>query len=230
MIDLVTMGQVFSARARLRIVEELLLGPETADSLGAKLALKPVTVHHHLRVLSNAGLLEEMAPRRSGKSGRPSSLFRLAPGSVSLQFPPRNYLILAELVLQMLRANLSPEKLLASARATGRQFGKDLANQLIQRSGRPKWDLPLLRRWFVETHCAEMGFAPEVVEETPTCLRFRFHNCIILELAKKYPDFACAMDDPMTRTLVQCTMGRTRVRRLACMGHGDSTCEYEVRT
>ncbi|MBI2892943.1 MAG: helix-turn-helix domain-containing protein [Deltaproteobacteria bacterium] len=230
MVDLVTMGQVFSARARLRIVEELLRGPETADSLGAKLSLRPVTVHHHLRVLANAGLLEEMAPRRSGKSGRPSSLFRLAPGSVSLQFPPRNYQLFAELLMGLLTAHLPPKKLLAAARALGKQFGRELATQLLQRSGRQRWDIALLRKWLVDTHAAEGGFAPEVLEETPTCLRYRLHNCVILEMAKKHPEFACALDMPMVRTLTQITNGRTSVRQISCMGHGGECCEYEIRT
>lgn len=71
-----------------------------------------------------------------------------------------------------------------------------------------------------------MGGAPEVIESRPNLLRFRLHNCIVLESAVEYPGFVCAMDAHMIGATMRVTMGRGTSKMVMCLGDGDPCCEY----
>ena len=229
MVDLVQIGRIFSAGARVRIVEELLSRPLTAEALAEKLSLKSITVHHHLRVLARAGLIDEIGPKRTGKSGRPRTLFRLSSNTTSLQFPPRQYQMLADLLMGVLSETLPKAELRERSRAIARANGRKLAEALVQRSGLARWKLSDLRKCFVEDHASEMGFAPEVIEETKSSLRYGLHNCLYLEMAKKHPDFLCEMDRPLLQTLLQKVGLQADAQQVSCMGRGATHCEYLVQ-
>lgn len=202
----------------------------TVEDLAKALGLGTVTVHHHLRLLTKVGMVDEIAPRRSGKSGRPASVFRLSGQPGVLSYPPRDYKALAGMLVEIASKLAPPARFRAVAAATGKKVGKQVAAGLLERSGRRKWTLADVQRWFVEEHSREMGFAPEVVASTKGSLRFRLHNCIFLEIAREKPDLVCAMDVPMMRAMLDETLGARRadVTLVGCMGHGHPHCEYLI--
>jgi predicted ArsR family transcriptional regulator len=227
MAELDRLARALAAPARVRILEELLKsGPLSADGIAQRLNGTPVTIHHHLRVLREVSAVEEAPSERSGKSGRPATLFRISARASSLQFPPRHYEILSEVVLGVLASLKGPRELRRIAEKTGRQLGKQLGAALLARSGLARWTLADFRKWFVDVHAAEIGAAPEVIESGTNVLRYRLHNCIVLESALKYPGFVCTMDAQMMGSAMRATMGCGTSKKLLCLGDGDPYCEY----
>lgn len=230
MVELVEVARIFSARARVLIVEELLSGPKTAGNLAEKLALQPITIHHHLRVLAGAGIVEEIEGQKSGKSGRPWSQYRLRPQSVSLNFPPRAYQALAEMLMGVLVGSMSPGETRRKARTLGRTVGLQVAEHLKGLAGLTRWRLSDVRHWFIDVHERQMGFAPQVVEARRSKLRWEVHNCVVLEVAKKHPEFICEMDAPIVEGVLEGLGVEGQVCRRQCMGHGAPHCEFEITT
>ena len=228
-LELAKLAQVVSSPSRLRIVEELMRGPQTAAALAKKLSLSTVTVHHHLPWLERAGVIEQAPPVRSGKAGRPTNRFRLSASPLQINLPPRDFQSLATLLAGVLSSTLSKKQLGEVANSVGTDLGKKLGAAILQQSGSDRLSISGFRRHVVEGHCAQHGFAPEVVDEKPRSIHFRLHNCLVLEVAREHPDFVCELDVPMMESLARTTLGNAEVELKGCMGHGSPCCEFVVR-
>ncbi|MBI2937996.1 MAG: winged helix-turn-helix transcriptional regulator [Thaumarchaeota archaeon] len=88
-------GKAMGSRLRLQILEELVKGPRTLNELSASANLKSESVLHHIRILQQVGLVEEFEPIRKGGPGRPYSRYKLTGKMVNIQYPQRNYAMLA---------------------------------------------------------------------------------------------------------------------------------------
>src|SRR3989304_651787 len=101
MMDTQTMvGKAMGNSLRLQILEELVKGPRTLEELSNCTKLKSESILHHIRILQQVGLVEEFEPIRKGGPGRPHSRYKLTGKMVNIQYPQRNYAMLAEILLQ----------------------------------------------------------------------------------------------------------------------------------
>jgi len=223
-------SRAMSSATRVAMLRLLATKDMTVDEIARKLSVNTMTVRHHLIILSRLGMIKEVGEERR-KVGRPVVRYRVTRKPMSVEFPRRHYEILSEILLQSLIHTLGREKAKATLRQMGREFGANLARELTEKHGIEKWNMKALGKHLVEQHLDEIGAVPEIVDATDRSIRFRMHNCLLSELAKEYPDFACdGFDCYMFEALIRRTIGKAEVEQAMCVARGEPYCEYVVRS
>ena len=228
-LSIVDFSRAMSSATRVGMLRLLATKDMTVGEIASSLSLKTMTVRHHLNILTRIGMVKEAGQERRDV-GRPVVRYRVTRRPMSVEFPRRHYEILSEILLQGLIRALGREGTKSTLQQMGREFGANLAKDLTAKYGVEKWNIETLKEYLVEKHLDEMGAVPEVVEATDRLVRFRTHNCLLSELAKKYPDFACdGFDCYMFEAAVKGTIGKADVEQAKCVAHGDPYCEYVIR-
>ena len=149
---------------------------ETAEQLG----LPRHVVKFHLDRLVDGGLLVTEYRRLTGRTGpgagRPSKLYRRAPGEISVSVPPRRYALLAEVLAQAVeRTQIGEEQLPAAVEAAARSAGAHLADD------GPSGD--------VVDRLASLGYEPRA-----DAVRVELANCPFHQLAAAHRALVCGMN------------------------------------
>ncbi|WP_017581445.1 helix-turn-helix transcriptional regulator [Nocardiopsis valliformis] len=150
-----------------------------AEALGIQRTLAA----HHLDKLVEAGLLDVVRRKVSGRegpgSGRPAKLYRRSEHEVSLQLPPRDYELAARVLAEAVERHGAEESLHAAAHEEGRRIG----------AGAGAWSvLELLR---------SRGYEPDPNENTNSdadATGVRLRNCPFHRLAREFPPLACGLN------------------------------------
>ncbi|NUR86501.1 MAG: helix-turn-helix domain-containing protein [Nonomuraea sp.] len=173
--------------ARRRLYEFVVRQPapvsrdEAADAVQAPRN----TVSFHLDKLVAEGLLEAVYERRSGRTGpgagRPSKLYRRAPGQIAVSLPDRHYETAAHLLadaLQEAQVSGEPPRTVLDRRA--RELGRDL--------GRDAPPAPVVRTGVMRALEA-LGFDPRADGDGVTLVNCPFHS-----LAGRHTELVCGMN------------------------------------
>ncbi|MFD0475508.1 helix-turn-helix domain-containing protein [Nonomuraea thailandensis] len=127
---------------RRRLYEFVVRQPEpvSRDQAAGAVQAPRNTVSFHLDKLVAEGLLEAVYQRRTGRTGpgagRPSKLYRRAPGQIAISLPERHYEIAAHLLagaLQTAQASGEPPRAALDRRA--RELGRELGGRARPASG-----------------------------------------------------------------------------------------------
>ena len=229
-LSTIDFSRAMSSAMRVGILRLLATKDMTVGEIASKLSLKTLTVRHHLNILRRIGMVEEAGQERR-EVGRPVVKYRVTRRPMSVEFPRRHYEILSKILLQSLIRALGRKKTKSTLRQMGREFGAALARDLTAKYGVQKWNMRALKEYFVEQHLEEIGTVPEIVQATDSSVSFRMHNCLLSELAKEYPDFACdGFDCCMFDAAVKGMIGEADVEQVRCIAHGDPYCEYLIRS
>lgn len=97
--------------------------PRTVDDAAQLAGVHRTVAFGHLERLTDLGFLAK--GKRRGRLGKPAALYAPRESILSVQYPVRQFVVLAGLLASVL-ANLGPEGPEA-AKAAGRRFGEDLA-------------------------------------------------------------------------------------------------------
>mgnify|MGYP001099209014 CR=1 FL=1 len=223
------LGKAMSSRSRLQILDLLSRRPMSIEELSREVALKTITVRHHVNMLKRIGLVEEYGEERR-KIGRPVLRYKSTQKPMSIQYPKRQYELLSRSLVRGLIESLGTDKAKDALRRIGRDLGERLAREITDQSRVVRWDLEALRRHVVQEHLSQVGAIPEIVEHDSKKLRFRMHNCVFFELAREYPDLICeSLDEGLMETLLKGTLGRAHADQTKCVVHNDKFCEYLIR-
>lgn len=199
--------------------------PVTVEEISEQIGLRPVSVRFHLRKLAGLGLIEGRAQRRG--VGRPRYLYSATERSVEVAYPPRSYRHLASVLLKTLLTDPDQSQVSRNLRKVGREMGSDLARGLKAGSGVADWDGPALKMHLVEGLMENFGAQPETVKCSKDAIQYRLNNCPFKELAQEYPQVLCEqLDDTLNISLLKELDSRIDWRKIRCIGHGDSYCEY----
>ncbi|MGW5875147.1 helix-turn-helix transcriptional regulator [Nocardiopsis terrae] len=158
---------------------------EAAEALGIQRTLAA----HHLDRLAEAGLLEVVRRKVSGRegpgSGRPAKLYRRSAHEVSIQLPPRDYELAARVLAEAVERHGAEESLHAAAREEGRRIGAATEAGSV---------LELLRA---------RGYEPEADPEGEAGgSGFRLRNCPFHRLARDFPPLACGLNLELVRGML----------------------------
>jgi predicted ArsR family transcriptional regulator len=175
---------------RRRLYDHLVrqAGPITRDEAAAALELPPTTAAFHLNRLVDAGLLDVVYERRTGRTGpgagRPSKLYGRSSRHVAVSLPERRYdlagLLLAEALEDAERTGDPPRQALERhAHERGRDVGR-----AAREARADEGSAEALRR-VLEEH----GFEPHS-EGDAIVLR----NCPFHALAQQHTDLVCQMN------------------------------------
>ena len=223
------LGKAMSSRSRLQILDLLSRRPMSVEELSREVALKTITVRHHVNMLKRIGLVEEYGEERR-KIGRPVLRYKSTQKPMSVEYPKRQYELLSRSLVRGLVGSLGRDKAKDALRRIGRDLGERLARDITDQSRVVRWDLEALRKHVVQDHLSQIGAIPEIVEYDSKKLRFRMHNCVFFELAREYPDLICeSLDEGLMETLLKGTLGRAQADQTKCVVHNDRFCEYVIR-
>lgn len=168
--------------------------PLSAREIADELGLHINTVRFHLDTLLRHGVLrreEREAHRDASGRGRPATRYVLAPGMDT--GGPRNYKLLAEMLLSHLAVDSDP---VGSARAVGASWGSYLvlppapAQQLSSEDAVSR----------VTRMLADIGFEPEArPAPDDDGVEVHLHHCPFLELTAVHRDVICSMHLGLTQ-------------------------------
>lgn len=151
--------------------------PVNVQEIADDFSIHPNVARLHLSKLEDVNLLKSVT-EKTGKGGRPSRLYALSDEVVSLQFPPRDYQLLAKIAIETL-ISLGEEGIKA-LQQMGKRFGMEAAKQALHQEGiaalselTTQKKLEILERLIVA-----QGLQPklEVVDENT--LNFQVNNCV----------------------------------------------------
>ncbi|WP_079229316.1 helix-turn-helix transcriptional regulator [Pseudomonas putida] len=176
------------------------------DELAQALAVTRTAVRQHLAALERDGLVKRGATRPTGR--RPEQLHQLTEHGRELF--PRQYPLLANLLIGEVAGLMGPEALLALMRELGRKLAADLESEVVD-EGR------------IVEHMNAAGYEAEVFFRSSGEPQIVAHNCVFHHLAKAHP-VVCELDLALIGTL-----GGAEVSHEECMLRGGQVCRFALR-
>jgi len=176
------------------------------DELAQALAVTRTAVRQHLAALERDGLVKRGATRPTGR--RPEQLHQLSEQGRELF--PRQYPLLANLLIGELAGLMGQEVLLALMRQLGRKLAAELESDGVE-EGR------------IVEHMNAAGYAAEVFFRSSGEPQIVAHNCVFHHLAKAHP-VVCELDLALIGAL-----GGAEVSHEECMLRGGQVCRFALR-
>jgi predicted ArsR family transcriptional regulator len=219
-------SKILASSSRWKILELLAKGPKDIKGIVKETGIQPTAVRYHLQALHRLGLVETYEEK--GNIGRPRIYYKLAKKQISVEFPARNYILLANLLLEAMRQNLGEEATKKLLCTTGVKRGEEIIEELTSKHNIAKWTPQTFKSIYVDHYLTQIGVQPAAVKLTSDKVVFRVHSCQFLELATKYPELVCDVLDTATQEGISEAIGGVKITRTKCLGHGDDFCEYSV--
>jgi predicted ArsR family transcriptional regulator len=162
------------------------------DEAAAEVGISRSLAAFHLDKLVDAGLLEARYRRLSGRqgpgAGRPAKLYRRSERDLAVSVPPRNYELVARLLLRAAEEREGGRGRARDARAREAQaYGLALGRTARERAGDKRGRRALVDA-LIEV-LGEEGFAPSREDGT-----IRLGNCPFDALARDYTNQVCGMN------------------------------------
>jgi predicted ArsR family transcriptional regulator len=200
--------------------------PLNVQEIADHFMIHPNVARLHLTKLEDVELLKSIADK-SGKGGRPSRLYSLSEQVISLQFPPRDYQLLAEIALEsLLSLGKAGEAALIKM---GHRMGLEMAKRALKQyplnpdTAAPKQILDHINRLVVA-----QGLKPEIEWISPQCIRFRVYNCTFAETAKRFDGSVCQMHNALLSGIFEAYFGEIELQEEESMLGGCKSCNYTV--
>ena len=180
------------------------------DEAAAHAGIGRTLAAYHLDRLAAEGLLEVSYGRPAGRggpgAGRPAKLYRRAEREFVLRAPPRDYLLLAEILVR------ADEEGGGAVRAAVERSARELGEE-IGRSG---------DRAAIEALLRERGYEPFVDDDGV----LRFGNCPFHALAAAHREAVCSLNLALVEGMLD---GAGAGRRRACLEPDRAGCCVAVR-
>lgn len=182
------------------------------DGLARQLDISRAAVQQHFVVLERDGLIKKKQLNKTG--GRPVSLYELTDSGIN--YFPKQYAWLTEIILTNLLDETSPQCLAASMQNLGNKTAEKLRSRVEGKSsdGRVAELAQIMN---------ELGFQVNTTtdEETgkPTLQAF---NCVYHDLAQKHREI-CEFDLALMSSLLA-----KPIKHAHCMARGDCSCRFVV--
>jgi len=193
----------------------------TAAETAARFGVHTNVARMHLEKLSGAGLIRSEY-RKSGGGGRPARRYSAGAGMVAIQYPPRDYMLLADITLNSLS---SGEKAEALARKYGFELGESaLTEAAIDRIGAENEELVGLFR----SVTGSQGLFAEVSSDAADHLRLQVYNCCFRELSTRHGGLVCSIHRFIFLGLSEAIFGKARVSAGSGIASGGESCMFDI--
>lgn len=175
------------------------------DDLAQALAITRTAVRQHLAALERDGLVKRGATRPTGR--RPEQLHELT--DLAREQFPRQYPLLANLLIGEVAGLLGQEALLALMRQLGRKLAADLEHEVVDEAR-------------IVAHMNNAGYEAQVFFRSAGEPQIVAHNCVFHHLAKAHP-VVCELDLALIGAL-----GGAEVSHEECMLRGGRVCRFAL--
>lgn len=218
---------------RYSIYQYVLVAPDPVHvaDVAKRFGLHPNVARMHLGKLAEIGLLV-VRTEKSGKGGRPSYVYAPSGSAVSLTVAPREFQLLADLLVQSLAllGDGGKEAVEQIGLTFGRRLGQEalqkLAPALVAANGVSGPEALLeacamaLNRLGVAAHVSRgEGGKPSLV----------LKQCGFHEVASSHPEQVCHLCKAMVEGVAQtCTEAQPDVTQAGTVPKGGKACVYEV--
>jgi len=174
--------------------------PLTVVEVAQRFSLHPNVARMHLQKLVDVRLVQADI-RKSAGGGRPARIYSLGDRVANLQFPPRDYRLLASLALQAL------EKVVDRDPQVLEQVGFEMGHEEGRRALRRDRLDPQTREFAaivdgIRNTCAILGLFPRVGYREDGVLSIELRNCVFRELSADHPQLVCALHTAMLRGIL----------------------------
>jgi DeoR family suf operon transcriptional repressor len=185
-------------------------GQATVASLAEALGISPISIRHHLTSLQAEGMVLVELQRQA--VGRPRHIYSLT--EAAQRYFPNSYHILAERLLDELKASLAPEQVAAI-------IDRMAANMAARYGASPVRGTLEERLAQLVSILGEEGFRAAVrrVDETTFLTEL---NCPYVHVGQRHPE-VCRID----HTIIEAVLGE-EVQRRSCVLHGDRSCTFSI--
>ncbi|ERI06871.1 helix-turn-helix transcriptional regulator [Aneurinibacillus aneurinilyticus] len=199
----------------------------TVQEIADQFDIHPNVARLHLTKLEDVNLLNS-ASEKTGKGGRPSRLYSLSDQVISLQFPPRDYQLLANIAIEtLISLGEAGQKALYEM---GRKFGHEAARQAIEKERTSISEMNTEEK-IASIHrlVLAQGLNPEIELIGEQNLRFRVYNCTFKEAASKNPQSICRMHHALLLGIFETYFGENiSLIEENSMLTGCKSCDYTM--
>lgn len=200
--------------------------PITVQDVADHFSIHPNVARLHLTKLEDVHLISAVTDK-SGRGGRPSRLYSLSDQVVSLQFPPRDYQLLADIAIESLLSLGEAGE--AALIKMGHRIGAEMAKRAVAKSGLNLETATLDEKLGqIQRLIVAQGLKPEIESLSDGFLRFRVNNCTFSDTAKKFPNAVCQMHNALLVGIFETFLGNIELREDESMIGGCTSCNYTV--
>src|SRR5680860_857645 len=119
----------------------------------------------------------------------------------TLQFPPRDYRLLADVLLRSIRREDSDTQ--TSLEDTAVEVGHNLARHMTDRTANDAATDPSCRLEDLARIASSLGLHPETSSVSESESRIEIRNCVFSELVDEYPELICPLHTAMLRGIAE---------------------------
>lgn len=197
----------------------------TVQEIAEEFDIHPNVARLHLTKLEDVNMLISET-QKTGKGGRPSRLYRLSDELVQIQFPFRDFQLLAKIAIDTLMRLGDAGK--DALYQTGKKLGKELVNQHLK-NNTSESNLSFEAKLAILKESASMlGFYPELdYNEDQNKIYFQINNCPFKEVASAEEDI-CNMHHQYINGMFESLFENVELIEKENMLDGCSTCSYEA--
>jgi len=195
--------------------------PVTVAEIAEQFKLHPNVARMHLEKLAGSGLLGS-AYRKSPGGGRPAREYSVGSRVAAQRYPPRDYRLLADIVLTALESGRKAETV---ARQAGCRIGEEaLAARGIDPAKATRKSLEESLRQITE----EQGLYASISRPAADSLELEINNCIFKELSAEHSDSVCRLHRYLFAGISESHFGKVRVSSRAGIAKGANCCRFTV--
>lgn len=199
----------------------------TVQEIAEEFNIHPNVARLHLSKLEDVEMLKS-ENKKTGKGGRPSRLYRLSDEVIELNFPFRDYRLLAKIAIETMRS-LGKEAETA-LQETGRRYATELVETQLAKGKLTKEQLTFDNKVeILKTTSSMLGFYPEIfIKNENNSLLFQIYNCPFKEVAMQHRDETCDMHVTFINGLLEALFDDVDVKLVQNMLDGCQSCAYSV--
>lgn len=197
---------------------------EIADKFG----IHPNVARLHLSKLEDVKLLKSET-EKTGRGGRPSRIYTLSDEVISIQFPPRDYQLLAKIAIETLLS--FGEEGRKALKEMGRRFGVEAAKHSMMKDGiENSKEMPIDKKIeSIERLVVAQGLQPRIEMIDEHTMRFQVNNCIFHDTVNAVEDHnICQMHQHLLEGIFQSYFGDIDLIQDDSIAGGGHACQYTM--
>ncbi len=228
--DTLKIATVMSDPTRYDIYRYILSFPDmvTVQDIADQFTIHPNVARLHLNKLEEAGMVTSDYRKPGSAGGRPAKIYGISDHAVSLNFPPRDFQLLSDILLDAL-SRLGPDGLRV-IKAAGRDYGRQMARKFLNARGLDPVTAgsgDLLNAF--QNLMSHYELQPAIVEdEVDPGFDFKIGYCTFKEVASSHPDLVCQLHRFMILGAAEEFFGEVQVKEEARMTQGELACIYAI--
>ncbi|WAA10429.1 helix-turn-helix transcriptional regulator [Fervidibacillus albus] len=199
----------------------------TVQEIADNFQIHPNVARLHLSKLEDVNMLKS-ENKKTGRGGRPSRIYRLSDEVIELNFPYRDFHLLAKIAIEtMLSLGEQAEQALFE---TGKRYGKELMDQMLSKHSVMKDEISFEHKMeILQTTTLSLGFYPDVyVQEEEKKFYLEIFNCPFYEVAKEHKQNTCSMHFAFIKGLIGSLFDNFEIKTKQNMFEGCDSCAYHI--